>query len=100
MILYEYCKEYHPEKLCEVSVAWIEGGFSLKKEPAGNVYKIKHADAYLEENELEMLIIYGQKEASHRYYLLDDADHKILFGYDSENHKPSPVFMATLIPAR
>ena len=96
VILYEYCKGNHPEKLTDVSVAWIEAGFSLKKEPAGKILRIKHLGAFLEEESLLMSVVYGQPEPSHRYYMLTSDDRKILFGYDSESHQPSPVFMASL----
>ena len=95
-ILYEYCKGNHPEKLTDVSVAWIEAGFSLKKEPAGKILRIKHLGAFLEEESLLMSVVYDQPEPSHRYYMLTSDDRKILFGYDSESHQPSPVFMASL----
>lgn len=96
VILYEYCKGNHPEKLTDVSVAWIEAGFSLKKEPAGKILRIKHLGAFLEEESLLMSVVYGQPVPSHRYYMLASDDRKILFGYDSESHQPSPVFMASL----
>lgn len=96
VILYEYCKGNHPEKLTDVSVAWIEAGFSLKKEPAGNALRIKHLNAFLEEESLQMSVVYGQPEPSHRYYMLASDGRRILFGYDSESHQPSPVFMASL----
>jgi hypothetical protein len=94
IILYDYCKVHYPEKITAVSVAWIEAGFSLKKEPAGNTLKIKHLDAFLADNNLQMDILYGNPEESHRYYLLTSDGVKILFGYNSETHQPSPVFKA------
>ena len=96
VILYEYCRIHYPEKLADVSVAWIEAGFSLKKDPAGKILRIKHLGAFLEEESLLMSVVYGQPEPSHRYYMLTSDDRKILFGYDSESHQPSPVFMASL----
>lgn len=96
VILYEYCRIHYPEKLADVSVAWIEAGFSLKKEPAGKILRIKHLGAFLEEESLLMSVVYGQPEPSHRYYMLASDGRRILFGYDSESHQPSPVFMASL----
>ena len=96
VILYEYCRVCHPEMLTEVSVAWIEAGCSLKKEPAGEIVKIKNIDSYLTENQYTITINYGTKEPSHRYYLLRTRDDKFIFGYDAEVHQPSPVFKATL----
>ena len=94
VILYEYCREKHPHMLTDISVAWIEAGCSLKKDPAGDIIRIKNLDAYLKDNGLLMTIKYGEPLPSHRYFLLESSGHKILFGYDSENHQPSPVFKA------
>jgi len=96
MILYEYCRKHHPESLSDVSEAWIQAGFSLKKEPAGNTIRIKHLEQYLEENGLRMSIEYGQASPSHRYYLFTEGNRLVLFGYDSQTHHPSPSFMAYL----
>ena len=93
VILYDYCKANHPEMVTDVSIAWIEAGCSLKKEPAGNITKIKHLEAYLADNQHQMQILYGTADPSHRYYLLAPGH---LFGYDSQTHQPSPVFMATI----
>ena len=96
VILYEYCKEHYPEMLSEVSVAWILAGLSLKKEPAGNVVKIKHLEAFLGDENLEVTQIYGEQAPTHRYYLFTSDDKRILFGYDAENHRPAPVYCASL----
>lgn len=95
-ILYEYCRTHHPEKVTDVSIAWIEAGLSLKKEPAGNVLRIKHPEAFLKENDFQMSIKYGNALPSHRYYLLRSSEKNILFGYDSVTHHPAPAFMACL----
>ena len=96
VILYEYCKVHYPEMLSDISVAWIQAGFSLKKEPAGNIVKIKHLEAFLNENGLIPEPIYGQQAQTHRYYLFTSNDRNILFGYDSENHQPTPVYCGFL----
>jgi hypothetical protein len=96
IILYEYCKLHHPEKLTDVSVAWIEAGHSLKKEPAGDVIKIKNLEGYLAEHQAQMNIAYGTAEASHRYFLLTSSGGRIIFGYDSQIHQPEPVFRAEI----
>ena len=97
VLLYEYCRSNHPEFLTDISIAWIQGGFSLKKEPAGNILKIKHLEAFIEEKGLKMTVVYGTPVPSHRYYLLKSSERLILFGYDSESHKPEPSMMAELI---
>ena len=105
VILYEYCREHHHDMLTDISIAWIEAGCSLKKEPAGDITKIKNLEAYLQVgcNQTygaygsRMSITYGNPSPSHRYFLLTTPDQKIIFGYDSELHQPAPVFMAELL---
>ena len=96
VILYEYCKEHYPESVADVSLAWISAGLSMKKEPAGNVVKIKHLETFLDENCLISEPIYGKQAPTHRYYLFTSYGRLILFGYDAENHQPSPVYCARL----
>lgn len=97
VILYNYCKDNHPEAVTDVSIAWIEAGCSLKKEPAGEIVKIKHLESLLQESNYEMSIKYGNPCDSHRYYLLTSHGSRYLFGYDSQLHQPSPVFCAEII---
>lgn len=96
VILYEYCKEEYPEKLADVSIAWIMAGFSLKKEAAGEITKVKHIEAFLDDNSYKMTTIYGKASASLRYYLMKSKGRKMMFGYDSETHQPTPSFMASV----
>lgn len=92
IILYDYCRTHYPKKLTAVSVAWIEAGFSLKKEPAGNIMRIKHLESYLAENNLQIQIEYGQTDSTLRYYLHRSQEQEIIFGYNSETHLPAPAF--------
>lgn len=96
VILYEYCKVNHPDHLPEISISWIEAGYSLKKDPAGDIVKVKNLAAFLNEGDYNMKIEYGECLPSHRYYLLNASCKKLIFGYDSENHQPSPVFCASI----
>ena len=96
VILYQYCKEHQPSRLTDISVAWIEAGYSLKKEPAGEITKIKDLQAYITEHDYQMSAEYGSALPSHRYYLLTADDKKYIFGYDSIQHQPSPIFKAEL----
>ena len=96
VILYEYCKAHYADMLAEVSIAWIEAGCSLKKEPAGENVKVKNLEAFLVDSGYTMSVEYGTAETTHRYYLLTSGDRKILFGYDAENHQTSPVFKAEI----
>ena len=96
LILYEYCLVHYPDKVMDVSIAWIEAGCSLKKSPAGSITKIKNIEAYLAEDNYILESDYGIPSPLHRYYLLTSSDRRILFGYDSEEHHPAPVFRASL----
>lgn len=97
IVLYEYCRERCPERLTEVSLAWIEAGLSLKKEPAGDIIRIKHLDVFVEGEGLQLSTMYGQADPSHRFFMMTSGDKKFIFGFDSQNHQPSPVFMGQLI---
>ena len=92
VILYEYCEEHYPEMLPEVSRAWIAAGFSLKKKPAGNTMRIKDMESFIDPGKLK--ILYGEMLPSHRYYALTSDRLGLVFGYDSQIHQASPVFMA------
>lgn len=97
ILLYDFCLEQYPVKVPDVSIAWIQAGHSLKKRPAGNVRKIKHIDVFLSEYDGRMTIRYGIPSPSHRYFLTETEDKAVaLFGYDSQEHMPSPVFMALI----
>ena len=97
VILYEYCRLHYPERLTDVSIAWIEAGLSLKKEPAGEITKIKNLETYIAENQYNISTEYGEPDPSHRYYLLTSDDKKYIFGYDSEVHQPSPVYKSRIL---
>jgi hypothetical protein len=97
VILFEYCEANHPHMLTDISVAWILGGFSLKKEPAGDVIRVKHLDAFLTDSNQQTAIIFGEELQTHRYYVLNSADRRILFGFDAQDHKPAPVYMAEIL---
>ena len=97
VILYNYCMEHHPDRATDVSIAWIEAGHSLKKEPAGDIVKIKNLEGYLAEHQAQMTVAYGAAKVSHRYFLLTSSGRRIIFGYDSQVHQPEPVFRAEII---
>lgn len=88
VILYEYCRKYCPEYSDDISIAWIRGGFSLKKGPAGNVTKIKDLSPYLPE---------GECDPNYRYYMFTSGKRKILFGYDSQVHQGAPDIFKEVI---
>lgn len=97
VILYEYCQAHCPDFTDDVSFAWIRGGFSLKKGPAGNVRKLKDVDGYIAERDVQMIVINGSPDPSLKYYLFTASDGQYVFGYTTEAHHSAPVFCGVLI---
>ena len=91
LVLYLYIKEYYPSYLTQASIAWIEAGMSLKKQPAERV-KTKHQTPpehwevlqgkYHEH--LKLCFLPTDMEGLHGYW----------FGFETETQKITPVFKA------
>lgn len=91
IVLYAFCKENYPEFLIPVSIAWIEAGMSLKKQPAETV-RTKHQ---IPPTHWE--IIYGTYKRTLRLCFLPCNPHTgegYWFGFESEIQNPKPVFKA------
>ena len=91
LVLYEYCKKYLPNYQLQASIAWIEAGMSLKKQPAERV-KTKHQTppehwTVLQGNyheRLKLCFLPTDSENNHGYWL----------GFETETQKVLPVFKA------
>jgi len=91
LVLYLYIKEYYPSYLTQASIAWIEAGMSLKKQPAERV-KTKHQTPpeYWEvlqghyHERLKLCFLPTDTECLHGYW----------FGFETETQKITPVFKA------
>ena len=91
LVLYEYCKRFYPNYQTQASIAWIEAGMSLKKQPAERV-KTKHQvppenweiiqGTYHEK--LKLCFLPTNQEAQHGYW----------FGFETETQQIKPVFKA------
>lgn len=90
VILYEFCKSNYPEYVPLVAQAWIEGGLSLKKQPAEHV-RTKHVSPPEEWN-----IVFGEYHEQLRLcvYAPPEAKEYVWYGYDSLAQNPRPVFKA------
>lgn len=91
IILYEFCKAEYPAYETAVTIAWIEGGMSLKKQPAARV-RTKHVcpPPCWEQ-------IYGQYQEGMRLCLLPGEDNGSVyywFGFEPETQQTKPVFKA------
>ena len=91
LVLYLYIKEYYPSYLTQASIAWIEAGMSLKKQPAERV-KTKHQtppehwevlQGHYHER-LKLCFLPTDAECLHGYW----------FGFETETQKITPVFKA------
>lgn len=90
VILYEFCKSDYPDYVPLVAQAWIEGGLSLKKQPAEHV-RTKHVSPPEEWN-----IVFGEYHKQLRLcvYAPPGAKESVWYGYDSQVQNPCPVFKA------
>ena len=91
LVLYLYIKEYYPSYLTQASIAWIEAGMSLKKQPAERVKtKLQTPPEHWEvlqghyHERLKLCFLPTDTECIHGYW----------FGFETETQKIIPVFKA------
>ena len=91
LVLYEYCKKHCPDYQIKASIAWIEAGMSLKKQPAEQV-KTKHQVA----PEHWEVIQGSYHEKLRLCFLPTDSEniHGYWFGFETETQRITPVFKA------
>lgn len=91
LVLYEYSKKHRPDYQIKASIAWIEAGMSLKKQPAEKV-KTKHQvppehwevlEGHYHEK-LKLCFLPTDTENTHGYW----------FGFETETQRITPVFKA------
>lgn len=90
-LLYDFCKRHYPERLNDVSMAWIEAGLSLKKAPAERVRTKR------QQLPAEWETIYGEYKPTLRICFLPvgkEEGQGYWYGYESEVQQPRPVFKA------
>lgn len=89
IVLYQFCKSHYPTFNTPMSIAWIEAGLSLKKEPAEKV-RTKHITPPTKWN-----IEYGEYKENLRLCFLPLEDNTgYWFGFESEAQCPIPIFKA------
>ena len=91
LVLNQYIKEYYPTYLTDASIAWIEAGMSLKKQPAERV-KTKHQTP----PEHWEILRGNYHERMKLCFLPIDAEcqHGYWFGFETETQRITPVFKA------
>lgn len=91
ILLYKFCKENYPTYETDMTLAWIEAGMSLKKEPAFRI-RTKHVlppDAWEP--------IYGTYHEGLRLCMLPPLEGEnttYWFGFEPESQQTRPVFKA------
>ena len=95
ILLYTFCKENYPRYETGMTLAWIEAGMSLKKEPAYRI-RTKHV---LPPDHWDVL--YGTYHEGLRLCMLPPAEEESTtywFGFELESQQPKPVFKAVSCP--
>ena len=91
LVLYEYCKKHRPDYQIKASIAWIEAGMSLKKQPAEKV-KTKHQ---IPPEHWEVLQGHYHEKLKLCFLPTDSKDmHGYWFGFETETQRITPVFKA------
>ena len=91
LVLYEYCKRYKPAYLTKASIAWIEAGMSLKKQPAERI-RTKHQTP-----PAQWEVLYGTYQENSRLCFLpsdEEGLHGYWFGFETETQRITPIFKA------
>lgn len=90
-VLYEYCKKHRPDYQIKASIAWIEAGMSLKKQPAEKV-KTKHQ---IPPEHWEVIQGHYHEKLKLCFLPTDSEDmHGYWFGFETETQRITPVFKA------
>ena len=91
LVLYEYCKKHRPDYQIKASIAWIEAGMSLKKQPAEKV-KTKHQ---IPPEHWEVIQGHYHEKLKLCFLPTDSEDmHGYWFGFETETQRITPVFKA------
>ena len=91
LVLYLYIKEHHPAYLTQASIAWIEAGMSLKKQPAERV-KTKHQ---VPPEHWEVIQGHYHEKLKLCFLPTDtDSQHGYWFGFETETQRITSIFKA------
>ena len=91
-LLHLFCRKHYPTYTTQATVAWIEAGMSLRKEPAEKVMRGRLQPP------ADWQILYGKYDESLRLcHLPTGSDGQgYWFGYDSTSQHPAPIFKAVV----
>ncbi len=91
LVLYDFCCKYYPTYQLEASIAWIEAGMSLKKQPAERVKTKRQLPPET------WTVLYGTYRENLRLCFLptdEENQHGYWFGFETETQQTTPVFKA------
>ena len=91
LVLYQFCQKHFPAYLLDASIAWIEAGMSLKKQPAERVRTKRQVPPE------HWDIVYGSYQENLRLCFLPTDEenlHGYWFGFETETQRTTPVFKA------
>ena len=91
LALYQFCQKHFPTYLLDASIAWIEAGMSLKKQPAERVKTKRQVPPESWD------VLYGCYQENLRLCFLptdDEGLHGYWFGFETETQRLTPVFKA------
>ena len=93
LILYQFCQKFYPAYVTDATIAWIEAGMSLKKQPAERVRtKRQQPPAHWK-------VCYGNYREVLRLCFLptnEECTEGYWFGFETELQKSAPVFKAKM----
>ena len=87
MLLYEYCAQFYPIYLNEISMAWIVAGIPFTREPGGKL------ESWNGELPKDVTLLYGKLEDVNRLYRLPDIEGDYWFGFDRRRSPSKPLFV-------
>ncbi len=90
LLLYNFIKEHHPDKLFEISLQWINNGLSLKKEPA-NILKNWVPNNIEIENP-----IYIENDTRVKYFYAENQHKKYWFAFNPSLERNKPIIFALI----
>ena len=91
LVLYEFCRKHYPAYQLPATIAWIEAGMSLKKQPAERVKTKRQIPPESWD------VLYGCYQENLRLCFLptdDEGLHGYWFGFETETLRLTPVFKA------
>ena len=91
LVLYQFCQKHFPTYMFDASIAWIEAGMSLKKQPAERVKTKRQVPPKSWD------VLYGCYQENLRLCFLpidDEGLHGYWFGFETETQRLTPVFKA------